>query len=143
MREMDESVRKAVNRTALLTGAIGVVLSPIPLADELVFVPIFGVMAAQIGKAHGLAFKQLPWRPIAETALATLTARAALNVAVSYVPGVAAVANAVSAVTATKLLGRYIDDACANPAAAHPLSIREATERLKEALSLRRKGQAA
>ncbi|HEY2514777.1 MAG TPA: hypothetical protein VGI39_28120 [Polyangiaceae bacterium] len=136
---MMDAVRKSVTRTALVSGAIGVVLSPIPLADELVFVPIFGFMSAQIGKAHGLAFKDIPWKPIASTTLAALTARAALNVAVSYIPGVAAVANAISAFTVTQMLGRYVDAACADPASAHPLSVREATERLKEAFALRRK----
>ena len=136
---MMDSVRKTVTRTALFSGAVGVVLSPIPLADELVFVPVFGLMSAQIGKAHGLAFKDIPWKPIASTTLAALTARAALNIAVSYIPGVAAVANAVSAYTLTKMVGSYVDAACADPASAHPLSVKEATERLKEAFALRRK----
>jgi uncharacterized protein (DUF697 family) len=138
---MIDAVRKTVNRTSMVTGAIGVVLSPIPLADELVFLPVCGVMAARIGSAHGLALKSVPWGPVAKTTLATLGARAALNVAVSYIPGVAAVANAVSAYAVTQVLGRYIDEACADPATAHPLSIQEAGQRLKDAFARQRGAQ--
>lgn len=140
-RVMDETVRQAVNRSAIVAGVLGVVLSPIPLADEIAFVPVLAVLATRIGKSHGLGFRQVPWRPIAKTTVAALTARAALNLAVSYIPGVAAVANAVSAVTTTKLLGRYMDDACADPASAHPMSIAEVTGLLKEALTFRRPPQ--
>ena len=136
---MTDAVQKLVTRTSVVAGALAVVLSPVPLADELVFLPVFGVMASRIGKQHGLALKDLPGRPHAAPPMAALAARATVNIAVSYIPGVAAVANAVSAVTVTRVLGGYVDDACADPAAARPLSVREATERLKEAFALRRK----
>jgi uncharacterized protein (DUF697 family) len=135
---MTESIRKLVARTSVLTGALAVVLSPIPLADELAFLPVFGVMATRIGKHHGLALRDLPWRPIAATTLSALAARATVNVAVSYIPGVAAVANAVSAVTVTQLLGRYVDGACAEPGTARPLTVREIAEHLRDTI-LRRK----
>jgi uncharacterized protein (DUF697 family) len=131
---MTESVKKVVSRTSYVTGALAVALSPIPLADELAFLPIFGVMATRIGKAHGLVLRDIPWKPIAATTLGALAARATVNVAVSYIPGVAAVANAVSAVALTRMLGAYVDDACENPNAAQPLSVREISARLKSAL---------
>jgi uncharacterized protein (DUF697 family) len=134
---MTDAVKKLLARTSVVTGAIAVVLSPIPLADEFVFLPVFGVMASRIGKTHGLTAGQVPWRPIASTTLAALTARATLNLAVSYIPGVAAVANAVSAVTLTRLLGNYVDDACANPSAARPLGVRELATRMKDAITRR------
>jgi len=134
---MTDAVRKLLGRTSVVAGTIAVVLSPIPLADEIVFVPVFGVMASRIGKAHGLAFADLPWKPIATTTLAALAARATMNLAVSYIPGVAAVANAVSAVTLTHVLGNYVDDACADPAAARPLGVRELATRLKDAIARR------
>ena len=49
---MTEAVRKLLARTSMVTGALAVVLSPIPLADEIVFLPVFGVMAARIGKTR-------------------------------------------------------------------------------------------
>ncbi len=132
---MSEAVRKLVARTSYVSGAIAVVLSPIPLADEIAFLPVFGVMAARIAKTHGLAMKDVPWRPIATTTLAALAARATVNLAVSYIPGVAAVANAVSAVTLTRMLGSYVDEACAQPKAAQALSVKEIVARMKDALA--------
>jgi uncharacterized protein (DUF697 family) len=134
---MTDAVKKLLARTSVVTGAIAIVLSPIPLADEIVFLPVFGVMASRIGKAHGLTFGQIPWRPIASTTMAALAARATLNLAVSYIPGVAAAANAVSAVTITRLLGNYVDDACTNPSVARPLSVRELATRMKDAITRR------
>jgi uncharacterized protein (DUF697 family) len=126
-----ESVRKLVSKASYVSGAIAVVLSPIPLADEIALLPVFGVMAGRIGKLHGLKLRDVPWRPIAVTTAAALAARATLNLAVSFVPGVAAVANAVSAVTVTRMLGRYVDEACETPAAAHPLSMKDILGQMK------------
>jgi uncharacterized protein (DUF697 family) len=131
---MIEATKHTVRRTSLVAAAIAVVLSPIPLADEIALLPVYGVMASRIGKAHGLIARDLPWRPIASTAIAALAARAAINVTVSYIPGVAAVANCISAVTVTQLLGSYIDDACADPAKAHPLTVREIGDRIRDAV---------
>jgi len=131
---MTDDVRKLVTKTTYVTGALAVVLSPVPLADEIAFLPVFGVMASRIGKAHGLGLKSIPWRPIASTTLAALAARATVNLAVSYIPGVAAVANAVSAVTLTRMLGTYVDKACAEPGSAKPLSVKDIAAQMKEAL---------
>jgi len=117
--------------------ALAAVLSPLPLADELVFVPVYGVMAARIGKHHGLATRDVPWRPIVTTALAALGARAAVNVTVSYIPGVAAVANAISAATVTQILGAYVDAACDAPEHARAMTMREIGERIREKLKSR------
>jgi uncharacterized protein (DUF697 family) len=135
---MTDVVARVVRRTSFVAGALAVVLSPIPLADELALLPVYGVMASRIGKIHGLRARDLPWRPIATTTIAALAARAAINVTVSYIPGVAAVANAVSALTLTQLLGRYVDDACADPASAQALSIKEIGARMKDAITGRR-----
>jgi uncharacterized protein (DUF697 family) len=130
-------IARIVNRTSIVTMAIAAVLSPVPLADELVFVPVFGFMAVRIGKRRNLAPRDMPWRPIAATMLAALGARAAVNVTVSYIPGVAAIANAVSAATVTQLLGRYVDGACADPAAAKPLTLKEIGDLIREKLRSR------
>jgi len=131
---MTESVRKLVARTSYVTGALAVVLSPVPLADEIAFLPVFGVMATRIAKTHGLAMRDVPWRPIVATTVAALAARATVNVAVSYIPGVAAVANAVSAVTVTRMLGSYMDQACGEPGATQALSFKEIAGRMRDAL---------
>jgi uncharacterized protein (DUF697 family) len=142
MTAMTDEIRKLVTKTTYVTGTLAVVLSPVPLADEIAFLPVFGVMASRIAKAHGLRMKEIPWRPIATTTLAALAARATLNLAVSYIPGVAAVANAVSAVTLTRMLGSYMDQACTEPGAAETLSVKDIAARMKEALQAKNAKQA-
>jgi uncharacterized protein (DUF697 family) len=110
--EATKHVKSMIRRTSLATAALGVVLSPIPLADELLLVPIYGVMSARIARARGIGLAALPWRPIGTAILAGLAARAAANVGFAFIPGVAAVANAVSAAALTKLIGDYADTAC-------------------------------
>jgi hypothetical protein len=95
------------------------------LVDELLLLPIYGALASRIGKDHDLTFGQMPWKPICATALAGLAARAAVNLTVSYVPGVAAAANAVSAIALTQFFGRYVDEACAHPTDARPLGMQD------------------
>jgi uncharacterized protein (DUF697 family) len=130
-------VSRIINRTSLATIAIAAVLSPIPLADELVFVPVYGIMAMRIAKRHSLATKDIPWKPIFASTLAALGARAAVNVTVSYIPGVAAVANAISAAAITQLLGAYVDAACDAPEHARAMTMKEIADRIREKLRTR------
>jgi uncharacterized protein (DUF697 family) len=126
-------VERLIRRTSLVTAGLAVVFSPIPLIDELLLLPIYGVMASRIGKDHELTFGKVPWRPICATAVAGLAARAAVNLTVSYVPGLAAVANAVSALALTQFFGRYIDEACAHPSEARSLSVKEVVSHMRAA----------
>ena len=114
MRDEDPTkrVKAVILQTTVASAALGVILSPIPLADELLLVPIYGVMTARIGRARGVSFAQVPWRPIGTAIVAGLAARAAANIGFAFVPGVAAVANAISAAALTRLLGAYADTAC-------------------------------
>jgi uncharacterized protein (DUF697 family) len=109
---MSNDVQTIVLQTSVASAALGVVLSPIPFADELLLVPVYGVMAARIGSAHGLGVTEIPWKPIAGAIVAGLASRAAVNATVGFIPGVAAIANAVSAAALTRLLGAYADRAC-------------------------------
>ncbi len=128
---MTPEVTRSVHRTAIGSAVIGAILSPIPLLDELVLFPVYGGLALRIGRAHGLAFGAVPWRPLMRTAVNGLFARAGLNLAVSYIPGVAAVANAASAAVLTEAFGRFADTACENPAEAKPVRVREMAELLR------------
>jgi len=105
-------VKSVILQTTVASAALGVVLSPIPFADELLLVPIYGVMAARIGRVHGLGLAGVPWRPIGGAIAAGLAARAAANAAFAFIPGVAAAANAVSAAALTRVLGGYFDTTC-------------------------------
>jgi uncharacterized protein (DUF697 family) len=128
---MSPRVERLIRRTSLVTAGLGVVLSPLPLVDELLLLPIYGVLATRIGSEHNLKFRQMPWKPICATALAGLTARAAVNLSVGYIPGVAAAASAVSAVALTQFLGGYIDEACADPNDVSPLGVQEIVARIR------------
>ncbi len=110
--EATSKVKSVIMQTTLASAALGVILSPIPLADELLLVPIYGVMTARIGKLRGVGLTKVPWRPLGTAIVAGLGARAAANVGFAFIPGVAAVANAISAAALTKLLGEYADAAC-------------------------------
>ncbi len=107
-----EEVARAIRGASIAAGALGVILSPIPLADELVLLPVYGVLTARIARSRGVGLHAVPWRPIALTALAGLGARAAINLTVAYIPIVAAAANAASGVALTRFFGRYVDTAC-------------------------------
>jgi uncharacterized protein (DUF697 family) len=106
-----KQVRSVIWQTTVASAALGVVLSPIPLADELLLVPVYGLMTARIGWARGVELHRIPWRGIGAAVFAGLAARAAANLSFAFIPGVAAVANAVSAAALTKVLGEYTDTA--------------------------------
>src|SRR5262249_42811427 len=110
--QANRQVKRVILQTTVASAALGVVFSPLPLVDELLLVPIYGVMSARIGSARGVRLLKVPWRPIGTAIVAGLAARAAANVGFAFIPGVAAVANAVSAAALTGLLGTYIDGAC-------------------------------
>jgi uncharacterized protein (DUF697 family) len=131
---MSPDVEKTIHRTSIVAAVIGAVLSPIPLADEIVLMPVFAVLATTIGKQRGVEKGRMPWKPILGTAAAGLGARAAVNVSVSYIPGVAAVANAASAALLTELFGQYVDVACSAPEEARVLSMKQILEALKQRL---------
>jgi hypothetical protein len=88
-------------------------------------------MAQRIARAHGLAGRAVPWRAIARTGVNGLVARAVANLAVSYIPGVAAVATAATAALLCELIGAAVDEACADPGHAQPVSVRDLGARLR------------
>lgn len=102
-----------VRASGLGAAAIAIVLSPVPLADELVIGPGLLAIAAIIGRDRGLRLGELPWRTLAAAAVAGLGARAALNVAVATLPGVAAVVNAATAFALTRAYADWADRTCA------------------------------
>jgi len=135
---MTDLVKAIVRRTTVASAVVGAVLSPIPLVDELVLLPVYLRMAAKIGGTHDLKLRDVPWRPIGWTTVNGLLARAGANVAVSYLPGVAAAANAATAAVLTSYLGDYIDGACRDPANASVVGVKALLATLREKISARR-----
>jgi hypothetical protein len=126
-----DAVKATIHRTSVASAVIGAILSPLPLVDELVLAPVIAVLARRIARHHELAASAVPWRAIARTGVNGLVARAVANLAVSYIPGVAAVANAATAALMTEVVGAYIDEACADPERARPLGVKALVERLR------------
>ena len=109
-------VQGVIRTTGLTSAFLGVVLSPIPFADEILLVPVYGGMTLAIGWAHGLSVGAIPWRAVVNAGAVGLAVRAAGNLAFAFVPGVAAVSNALSAAVLTEVLGRRVDGLCAQAA---------------------------
>jgi uncharacterized protein (DUF697 family) len=132
---LNEKIQKLIHRTSVLSGGLGVVLSPIPLLDELALFPVYTVLSARIAKNHDLSFTKMPWRPILKSTAVGLLARAAVNVAFVAVPGVAAVTSAATAAALTEILGQHIDEICVKPG--EPLTVKQVIEAIKKAASLK------
>jgi uncharacterized protein (DUF697 family) len=122
---MKASVERIVDQSSVVAAGLAVVLSPLPLIDEAVLMPLLGTMALRIGREHGLAWREVPWKSFAKTAVGGLLARATLTFGVAYLPFVAAATNAASAATLTGALGAYADRACTDPARAHTETLDE------------------
>ncbi len=122
---MKMPVQRIVDQSSVVAAGLGLVLSPVPLADEVLLLPLFGTMAFRIGRAHGLGWKMVPWKVIAKNAVGGLAARATVNLGVAYIPVVAAAANAASAAALTGAFGAYADRACSDPAQAHSETLDE------------------
>jgi uncharacterized protein (DUF697 family) len=105
-------VDRSIRRASVAAAALGVVLSPLPLVDEIALLPVYGLLTVNIARSRGLRARSVPWKPIVITAVTGLGARAAVNLTVGYIPVVAAAANAVSAVALTRVFGRYVDGVC-------------------------------
>jgi len=115
--EATTRVKGIIGQTTVAAATLGVILSPVPFADELVLVPVYGVMTVRIGLARGLALTAVPWRRIGAATAAGLAARAAINGYFAFIPGVAAVTSAASAAALTQLLGVVVDAVCRNTTA--------------------------
>ena len=122
---MKTLVQRIVDQSSVAAAVVGVALSPLPLADEALLLPLLGSMAVRIGRVHGLGWKVLPWKAMTGTAVGGLVARATVTLGVSYIPFVAAAANAASAATLTGAFGAYADRACNDPAQAHTETLDE------------------
>jgi hypothetical protein len=101
------------------------------LVDELVLMPILGLLGARIAKRREVPRGHVPWRPMLMTAAAGLAARAAVNATVAAVPFVSAAVGATTAVALTEILGQHFDSACADPEHAHALEVRELIDLLE------------
>jgi uncharacterized protein (DUF697 family) len=122
---MNTDVERIVDQSSALSAGLSIVLSPFPLVDEVLMLPLLGGMSVRIGNTHGVGWKELPWKALTSTAVGGLLARATVTLGVSYIPFVAAAANAASAAALTGAFGAYADRVCAHPADAHAETLAE------------------
>jgi uncharacterized protein (DUF697 family) len=104
---MTPEAEKVVHTTSLIAALTAALLSPIPFADEVALPPIWALMAlklARLSERRALTFKEL-----LRVAGPVLAARAVGNLATSWIPGVAAAVNAVTAAAATNHVGHCVD----------------------------------
>ncbi len=109
MIQHPRSCRRSIGAASAVSAGIAAVLSPIPLADEVILAPLYALLALALARIHHVSIVDVPWDALAHATLKGLVARAAANVSVALVPGVAAVANALTAAALTGALGRYFD----------------------------------
>lgn len=128
---MTDAMPPVVGAASWGAAAIAAVLSPIPLADEVVLFPGLLGLGAAVGRAQGLSLRALPWDAFATTAAIGLAARAGVNLAVSYLPGIAAVANATTAYALTHAFGAWAHAACTDPSRARPPSHSELVDAIR------------
>ncbi|MBN9161610.1 MAG: hypothetical protein BGO98_34910 [Myxococcales bacterium 68-20] len=114
-----ESAMRAVGGASVAAAGVAVMLSPIPLADELALLPVYAWLTARIAHARGRRVRDLPGGPLAKAALVGLGVRAALNAPLAGVPGVAAAMNAATAVGLTQIYAACVDHVCREPEAKH------------------------
>lgn len=130
-RRSDDDGTRAIRRASTAAAGISVVLSPIPLADELALVPLYAWLTLRIARVSGKTAKEIPWRPLAKTAFVGLVIRGGIDATVAAIPGVAAVINASTAVALTEIYGACVDYVCHDPSPTTTLGFREIVEALR------------
>ena len=130
---MTDEVTAVVHKTSMVSAAIGVVLSPVPLLDELALIPLYAAMTKRIARVH--AVERVPWKPIAKSTAVGLVARGFVNALFAVLPGVSTAVDAATAAALTEILGAYVDETCREPARARTLRVREVVSMLRDAAS--------
>ncbi|HTP49559.1 MAG TPA: hypothetical protein VMK42_02585 [Anaeromyxobacteraceae bacterium] len=118
MMEHDAKCVRTKRLANVASAVIAMALSPFPLADEIVLALLYAGAVARLARLHGVPLGATPWRAFARTTWNGMLARAAVNLAVAFVPVAAAIANATTAAVLTTSLMHYFDDALADTSVA-------------------------
>jgi uncharacterized protein (DUF697 family) len=127
---MEKQTRRITNWTSGAAAVAAFVTQPIPALDELIVVPIHYFLALRLAHARGFSVLQLPWVNIQKIIWYGAGARLVVNFSLGLVPFVGAFGNAATAIALTEYLGRFLDEAIANPNAAPPEITMEALKEL-------------
>lgn len=135
--ESRDGATRAIRGASKAAAGISVVLSPIPLADELALVPVYLWLTLRIARARGKSSREVPWGPLAKVAVVGLVVRGAVDATVATIPGIAAVINASTAIALTQIYGSCADHICRGPTTRDALGWRDVLEALRARSALR------
>jgi uncharacterized protein (DUF697 family) len=113
--EMESRTRRITNVYSGVSAVAAFVTQPVPMLDELIVVPIHYALCVKVARARSFSILKLPWKPIKKIIWYGAAARLVGNFSLGLVPVVGMFSNAITAIALTEYLGRYLDEAIANP----------------------------
>ena len=128
----DAIVTRTIRRASVAAVGISVVLSPVPLVDEVVLSAMYTWVTVRIAHAHGRTARELPWRPLAKTLLVGLVVRGVIDAPVGPILGLTTVVNATTAVALTRIYGACVEYACTRPPEATAFRLRDVLAAIRE-----------
>jgi uncharacterized protein (DUF697 family) len=106
---MVPALRRLTARYAVATAIAAFFTQPIPLADEVVVLPVQYWFAALFVRRRGNRLRQAPWWGVHAIVWGGVGARIASRVTLGLMPPAGAIANAGSSAALTVLLATYLD----------------------------------
>jgi hypothetical protein len=94
---------------SVITAITAFVTQPIPVADEIVVLPMHYWFAGVFIRKAGSGILRAPWLAVSAIIWGGVGARIASRLTLGFLPPAGAVANAVSSGAVTALLARYLD----------------------------------
>jgi uncharacterized protein (DUF697 family) len=111
---MDPALRRLTAKYAVVTAIAAFVAQPIPVADEMVVLPLQYWFAGVFVRRRGNRLGQAPWWGVTAILGGGVGARIASRLMLGLLPPAGAIANAVASAATTVLVAMYVDDALAD-----------------------------
>ena len=102
-------LQRLTAKYAVFTAIAAFVTQPVPVADEVVVLPIHYWFAGVFVRRRGNRLRQAPWLGVNLIILGGLGARIASRLTLGFLPPAGAFANAASSAAVTVLLATYLD----------------------------------
>jgi uncharacterized protein (DUF697 family) len=98
---MERASRRITNVYSGVAATVAFVTQPVPLADELIVVPIHYWLIVRLARARRVSVRKLPWRSIQRIIWYGAAARLVVNLSFGLVPVAGAFTNSITAVALT------------------------------------------
>jgi len=108
-----DRAQRLTHRFTAGVAAVGFVVEPIPLLDEMLMIPMQYVLAGSIARARGEKLSSVPWARASLIIWGGVGLRSVSELLFSLVPVVGPASNAALALVTTEVLGHYVDGALA------------------------------